>query len=192
MRQALALMAAKLDGCRDELNTLDGQLGDGDIGVMMSGCMNQALSASENLPDDVGMALMQCAREMTKMQSGSIGILLATGIMGAAKVAKGRTVVPWGETSGMIGEAITKMAQRGKSQLGDKTVLDALEAVRKATEGLDEPEQMLKAAQAATGEALRSFRGRACRQGRARIFAEKSKDLDDPGMVVVTRLIEAL
>ena len=38
----------------------------------------------------------------------------------------------------------------------------------------------------ATVDALNEFKGKECKIGRARMFAEKSKDLDDPGMFAFT------
>ena len=35
LRGALARIAAKMESCSDELNALDAQLGDGDLGVTM-------------------------------------------------------------------------------------------------------------------------------------------------------------
>ena len=40
----------------------------------------------------------------------------------------------------------------------------------------------------ATFDALNKFKGKECKIGRARMFAEKSKDLDDPGMYAFHKL----
>jgi dihydroxyacetone kinase-like protein len=84
------------------------------------------------------------------------------------------------------------MIQRGKAQLGDKTILDALDAARKATQGIDDPGEQVSAADAAVAAAIERFRERPARQGRARIFGEKSVGRDDPGMVAFKRMLEGL
>jgi dihydroxyacetone kinase-like protein len=84
------------------------------------------------------------------------------------------------------------MSDRGKGQLGDKTVLDALNAVRLATEGLDEPAAQVKAAIQAVDQTMADFRGHPFRRGRARIFGDKGLELDDPGMVALKRIIQSL
>jgi len=76
--------------------------------------------------------------------------------------------------------------------LGEKTALDALEAVRAATEGIDAPDALVAAAGQAVGKCLDRFRNQPARQGRARIFGEKSVGKDDPGMVAFQRIIEGL
>jgi dihydroxyacetone kinase-like protein len=84
------------------------------------------------------------------------------------------------------------MSQRSGGKLGDKTVLDALESVRAATEGLQDPAALVVAADQAIAAALDRFRDQSSRQGRARIFADRSVGKDDPGMVAFKRITEAL
>ena len=192
LRNALTHVAAKMESCSDELNSLDGQLGDGDLGVTMVRGARAIVSELPNLPDDVGMALLKCAQAFTKLSGSTYGTLLATGLMSAAKAAKGQTEVPWSEVSPLLAGALHAMAQRSGGKLGEKTVLDALDAVRAATEGLDKPAALLAAANHAVIACVDQFRDQPARQGRARIFGDKSVGKDDPGMVAFLRIIEGL
>jgi len=192
LRGALARIASKMESCSDELNALDAQLGDGDLGVTMVRGTRAVESEIPNLPDDVGTALLKCAQAFTKLSGSTYGTLLATGLMSAAKATKGRAEVPWSEVSSLLASALQAMAQRGGGKLGEKTVLDAVEAVRDATAGINDPAALVAAADQAVGECLDRFRHQPARQGRARIFGEKSVGKDDPGMVAFQRLIEGL
>jgi len=192
LRSAFARIAAKMESCADELNALDAQLGDGDLGVTMVRGARAVVAELPQLPDDLGLALLKCAQAFTKLSGSTYGTLLATGLMSAAKSTKGRTQVPWAEISPLLGSALNSMAQRSGGKLGEKTVLDAIEAARLATEGLDDPAKMQPAAQRAVAQCLDHFRDQPARQGRARIFAEKSVGLDDPGMVAFLRILEGL
>lgn len=192
LRQALARVAARMEACADELNALDGQLGDGDLGVTMVRGTRAVAAELASLPDDLGMAFLKCAQAFTKLSGSTYGTLLATGLMSAAKATKGRTEVPWSEVSSLLAGAGQAMAQRSGGKLGEKTVLDAIDAVRASTEGIDEPVAMAAAARRAAGECLLRFRDQPARQGRARIFGEKSVGKDDPGMVAFQRIVEAL
>ena len=189
--EAVKRVVAKLEACADELNALDAALGDGDLGVTMVRGGRSVLAELPNLPEDVGMALLKCAQALTRLSGSTYGTLLATGLMSAAKSTKGRREVPWLEVSPLLGGAIAAMSQRGGGKLGEKTVLDALDAARAATDGLDDP-AALAAADQAVGAALQRFRDQPSRQGRARIFAYKSVGRDDPGMVAFKRITEAL
>jgi phosphoenolpyruvate---glycerone phosphotransferase subunit DhaL len=189
---ALTRLAAKMESCSDELNGLDGQLGDGDLGVTMVRGTRAIAAELPNLPDDIGMALLRCAQAFTKLSGSTFGTLLATGLMSAAKATKGRTEVPWSEISPLLAGGLHAMAQRSGGKLGEKTVLDAIEAVRAATDGLDDPAALFAAATRAVGACLDQLRDQPARQGRARIFGEKSVGKDDPGMVAFQRIIEGL
>ena len=112
----------------DELNTADGLLGDGDLGVTMIRGFRHILADLETLPEDIGMAFFQCAKAFTKSSGSSYGTLLATGMMAIAKVKKGQTGIELGEVSGLFDIALEAMQKRGKASLGDKTVLDVLAA----------------------------------------------------------------
>lgn len=192
LSEGIRRIAAKMEDCHDELNRLDGLLGDGDLGVTMVRGVRSLVDELPNLPDDVGMALLKCAQVFTRVSGSTYGTLLATGLMSAAKQTRGRTVVPWQEISPLLAEAVAAMSRRGKAELGDKTVLDAIEAVRAATDGLDDPGEIAKAANDAVADALERFRNQRSRQGRARIFGNKSIGLDDPGMVAFQRIVESL
>jgi dihydroxyacetone kinase-like protein len=192
LAQGIERTSKKMVDCQDELNTLDGKLGDGDLGITMATGFDELAKLSPDLPDDIGLALLACAQAFVRTRASSYGTLLATGLMSAARQTKGETVVPWDRMPDLLQGAIVKMGQRGKSQIGDKTVLDALEAARQAMEGLDDPALMLKAADRAVGEALETFKEQPSRQGRARMFGDRSVGLYDPGMVVIKRLLESL
>jgi dihydroxyacetone kinase-like protein len=192
LRWAIGRFAEQMRRCADELNALDGALGDGDLGVNMLRAAQRLTDDAPGLPADLGMALLKCAQAFTSVSASTYGTLVATGLMAAAKLTKGRTEVPWSETSSLLGAALKAMSDRGKGQLGDKTVLDGVEAARQATEGLEDPALIATAAAAAIEETLKQFRFRQFRQGRARIFGEKGIGLDDPGTVALLRIVEAL
>jgi dihydroxyacetone kinase-like protein len=189
IRDALKCLAVGMEACADELNTRDGALGDGDLGVtMIRGC-RQILEVVDGLPDDVGMAAMKCAQAFTKTSGSSYGTLLATGLMAIAKQKKGSTSIDESELSGLLQVVLEAMIARGKASLGDKTLLDAVEAAR---QGISNTEEPLETAIASVKTALDEFRNRENKIGRARIFAEKSVGLDDPGMIAFLRILESL
>jgi dihydroxyacetone kinase-like protein len=192
LRGGLTRLAAGAERSAAELNTLDGQVGDGDLGVTLQLAMRAVAETLPGLPDDIGLAFLQCAQAVTRAASSSFGTLLATGLMSAAKATMSRTEVPWSEVPLLIAGAIAAIKARGKAELGDKTVLDALEAARAATEGIDAPATQLARADAAVGDALGAFRGRRNKVGRARIWEERTIGVDDPGMVALKRMIESL
>jgi dihydroxyacetone kinase-like protein len=193
LRRSFTRIVGKLEDSAEELNSLDAVLGDGDIGVSLVRGGRSLLAELPNLPDnDVGAAFARCAQAITKISGSTCGTLLATGLLSAAKVSKGLQEVPWAEASLLLGTAVEAMSRRGKCALGDKTVLDAVDAARVATEGLDDPATLIVAANKAVEVAIEKFRSEPSRQGRARMFPDRSIGSADPGMVAFKRILEAL
>ncbi len=192
LRSAWSRVAAAMEASMEELNTRDGAVGDGDLGITMSRGARDVMEQAADLPDDVGLALLKTAQAFTKTSGSTFGTLIATGLMAAAKSTKGRTEVPWGEMSALLEAAQTAMMKRGKAQLGDKTVIDGLDAIRAAVAGLDDPGSQVSAASDALDGALEAFRDRPNKVGRARIWADKTIGLDDPGMIALRRIVDAL
>lgn len=192
IKAAINRLTSTAEKYQGELNECDSQLGDGDLGVTLVRGFHTIEKASGQLPEDVGKALLLCARGFTQVSGSTYGTLMATAGMAVAKRTTGRTSVPWDEMHDLLGEAIDAMSRIGKAQLGDKTVLDALEAVRVAVKGMTDPELMAKAAHQAAADATEEFKGKPCRQGRARIWAEKSIGMPDPGMVAMVRMLGSL
>jgi dihydroxyacetone kinase-like protein len=191
LADALKRIAAHMETVADELNALDGQLGDGDLGVTITRGGRALVEALPKLPDDVGMALMACAQAMTKVSGSSYGTLLATGLLAMAKATRGHKEVLWSEMPTLLRAALEAMMARGKAALGDKTVLDALDAAAHAVDGKQETE-MLAAASAAVNATMDRMRGMQAKIGRARIFGERSIGLDDPGMRAFREILVSL
>jgi len=189
--QAIDRVALAMERDFGELNAADGALGDGDLGVTMTRGMRAISQMKDDLPDDLGMALMQCAQAFTKSSGSSYGTLMATGLLSAAKTLKGKTQFEVAQMSDLVAAARDKMQNRGKAELGGKTVLDSLDAVARATSGLDDKNAVAAAASDAVDQALEDFRDKPATIGRARIFAEKSIGLDDPGMLAMQRIVKA-
>jgi len=192
LRDAIRRLTSQAESCADELNALDGTLGDGDLGVTLVRGLRTVADQADGLPPDLGVALLQCAKALVSLSGSTFGTLLATGVMSAAKAAQGRAEVSWRETVELLGGAMEAMQRRGKAELGDKTVLDAIAATAEALRRVETPDTMLPTARQAVREAIDEFRDRAAQQGRARMFGENSIGKDDPGMVAWLRLLEGL
>lgn len=174
------------------LNAADGALGDGDLGITLDRGMKLVTEQKDALPEDLGRALMLCAQAFTKTSGSSYGTLLATGLMSMAKTLKGKSSVEAGRVSELVVGARDAMIARGKAELGNKTVLDSLEAVAIATKDNSAPAAVADAAARAVDEALEAFRDRQAQVGRARMFGEKTIGMDDPGMLAMRTIVKAL
>ena len=192
IKSGIKRLAQAMEQSADELNTADGLLGDGDLGVTMIRGFRQIIEILDSLPEDIGMAFFQCAKAFTKSSGSSYGTLLATGMIAIAKVKKGQTGIELEEVSGLFYIALEAMQKRGKASLGDKTVLDVIAAVRDASTNQAEEQDLLDSINQVINDTMDQFRNRQSKIGRARIFGEKSIGLDDPGMLAFKRMFESL
>lgn len=174
-----------------ELNEADAKLGDGDTGSMLVRVIGAMAASNVAEAADVSDAFGRLARAGMSSTGSSLGTLFSGALLSLSKQTKGRSSVEWSELSGLLAVVLDGMIARGGASLGDKTVLDGLQAVVLALADVSERSQAKEAALAAADNALEHYRDLPCRMGRAKFFAEKSIGLDDPGMLAFARLVRA-
>ncbi len=170
----------------EEFNSLDGKLGDGDLGISISKGLEEINNNISKFEDDLGKTFLLCAQSFTKASSSSFGTLVAISFMTAAKETKGENDIDIDKVPFIIDKIIEAVCIRGKSKIGDKTFVDTLYEISnelkssKSNFGIN--------VHTATKKALDKFKGKECKIGRARMFLEKSKELNDPGMFALHKL----
>jgi len=170
----------------DEFNSIDGQLGDGDLGITISkGLMEININFSK-FEDDLSKIFLLCAQCFTKASSSSFGTLVAISFMTVAKLTKGKSNLDIKDLPPIINSVIEAVSSRGKSNIGDKTFIDSLNEISDTL--LNNDNINGQNIYQATENALIKFKGKECKIGRARMFAEKSKELNDPGMYAIHKL----
>ena len=174
------------------LNDADAKLGDGDTGGMLARVIGKMAEMDLSGAADPGVALTQLAKAATVATGSSLGTLFATGLLAAGREAKGRQVIAAGDLAGLVATARDAMIARGGASLGDKTVLDSLDAIAAALQGAKTIEGAAGAAAKAAAEALDAFRSKPNRIGRARMFGDQTIGHDDPGMLAIKALSAAL
>ena len=176
----------------DVLNAADGKLGDGDLGITLTRGMEAIADEAGELPDDLGLAMLQCSQAFTKSSGSSYGTLMALAMMAIAKQIKGQTNIDPIDLNALVATARDQIQTRGKAEIGGKTVLDSLDAVVNHTSGKSDLEDIRTSAVAAVDAALVDFHNKPATMGRARMFGEKSIGLDDPGMLAMKFIVYAI
>ncbi len=192
LENAIRIANSRMAALEAELNAADSKLGDGDTGVMLARVLGKFGETDIGAGTDLGAAFQALARAAAAATGSSLGTLFAPALLTIGKANKGRETAQWSELSGLLEAALDAMIRRGGASLGDKTVLDALDAVVKATAGLADAGEIAAEASKAGNAALAAFLDKPCKIGRARMFAEKSVGIDDPGMLGFVRLVDAL
>ena len=194
LKAALPRWCAGLHAAAPELNALDGRLGDADLGATLDKCASQVEAVLPELPDDLEGIFKRCAQASAKASGSSFGTLLTVALTTAMKQSAGAAALDRMRIGAMLGEIVTTLSARGGANLGDKTVLDGLEAIRVAllADGAAADADLKAVAGEAARGALAAFRDKPNRVGRARMFAEQTIGQDDPGMVALLRMAESL
>jgi dihydroxyacetone kinase-like protein len=175
-----------------ELNALDGRLGDGDLGVTLDKCARNIMDAipsmNDNLSDNFKAAALACA----KASGSSFGTLLAQGLLVAARDTREQDTLVRVDLVKLPLEAVQVLSARGGAVLGDKTVLDVMDAAASALQCTADGDDLREIAVKAVKQTISTFRDKPNKIGRARMFAERSIGMDDPGMVAFLRIVEAV
>ena len=175
----------------DEFNAADGKIGDGDLGITILNGLEEINNNIEKFTDDLSTNFMICSQAFVKKSGSSFGTLIAFSFMNISRNLKGRNTCDHEDIITMIDTAMSTIQERGKTKVGDKTILDTLDFILrnlKATKNnINYPELFKSSA----NEALNAFKGKKILIGRARMFEDKTKDLDDPGMLALHKLSEA-
>ena len=74
-----------------------------------------------------------------------------------------------------------------EEKLRDKTIADSLDLIIKKLKNNKNYSEVFKSS---TKQALENFKGKKILIGRARMFEDKTKDLEDPGMLALKKLTE--
>ncbi|MGN6089094.1 MAG: DAK2 domain-containing protein [Actinomycetales bacterium] len=180
-----------LSSHRETLRDLDAAVGDGDLGITVdkgSEAIRQALK--ENPPETVGALLRSAGAAFAKANPSTMAALVGAGLLAASKEVGDAS--EWDDAlAERVGRAaMARIAERGKAELGDKTVLDALAPSLDALR--DNKNDALTAMVAAAEKGVEETRDQAGRRGRAAWVGERGSGHPDPGATAYVLFLKSL
>ncbi len=195
--QAIRRVSAAFRRQSDYLTGLDQALGDGDLGITVAKIADTLDEYAATDPaGDLGKWLMGLGMAVNRSASSTMGTLLATALLRAGKEVKGLDALTPAHLAGMLTAADLGIQERGKAQLGDKTVIDALHPaaevfaaeIQRGSELSQAVERMLAAARQGrdTVTPLKS------KVGRSSWVGERTIGLVDGGCAAMVILLEAI
>lgn len=178
--------------CSDELRDLDAALGDGDLGITVSAGSAAVIAACASVAEDATPAtvLRTAAGAFANANPSTMAALVGGALLAAARaIGDVRDVdLRVGLTIGTV--AAESIAMRGKSKVGEKTLLDAIVPALEAMESA--PDDVLAAGIQAAREGVEQTRSLQSMRGRAAWLGERSKGLQNPGATAFLRFLEGL
>ncbi|WIY52738.1 DAK2 domain-containing protein [Devosia sp. YIM 151766] len=189
---AIARINVRMPAISAELDAADAKLGDGDTGTMLArlvqGLAEVDLSGSESLQS----SFSRLAKAASATTGSSLGTLVVVALMVMAKASSGKTELSFVEFGELLVLVRDGIMSRGQANLGDKSVVDALDYLARALATAPGGQPPASTAIAALEQAIADFRDRPSKLGRARLYGAESVGLTDPGMLALHLMVSAI
>jgi dihydroxyacetone kinase-like protein len=171
---------------REFLTRLDSAIGDADHGINMNRGMQAVLAKLDGLSgEDIGTLLKRVGMTLVSTVGGAGGPLYGTLFLQLGTATAGKTELTAWDWANALEAAVNGVQMRGKAELQDKTMVDALvparDALRAAVEGGALLEEALRRSAAAAEEGMKATIPLVARKGRASYLGARSAGHQDPG-----------
>jgi phosphoenolpyruvate---glycerone phosphotransferase subunit DhaL len=176
--------AAQIAEQKTALTRLDAAIGDGDHGTNMDRGMRKVLEKLEGADgDDIGATLKAVGMALVSSVGGASGPLYGTLFMQMGAGSAGATELDLAGWTAALEKGLDGVKARGKAELGDKTMVDALspavDALKEAGSG--SLADALQASADAAQQGMEATTPLVARKGRASYLGERSAGHQDPG-----------
>ena len=195
MRRFLETLADRLHERRDELTQLDSAIGDADHGINMDRGFSAVRAKLDELANgDLGAFAKGVGMTLISTVGGASGPLYGTFFLRLATAFGERASTTPEELGTALRAGLDGVCQRGKAELGDKTMVDAMAPAVDAYEAAagDGIGPALAAAASASAEGRDRVTPLVARKGRASYLGERAANHQDPGATSTTILFESL
>lgn len=184
-KQALRQAQSEIEANKDTLTDLDRAIGDGDHGINMSRGFEAVLTVLDDdyatlgdLSKKVGMTLMSKV-------GGAAGPLYGSAFVKAAPKFGDATEADFTLVKEALLEASSAIKARGKSEVGQKTMVDVWEPFLSDLNESDDFDTKLDQLVSATEDMVAT-------KGRASYFGENSRGTVDPGALSSSIVLKAI
>ncbi|MBQ9108414.1 MAG: dihydroxyacetone kinase subunit L [Oscillospiraceae bacterium] len=193
INNAAAIMAEN----KDYLVELDAFCGDGDLGLTMSkGFAEAARIANESAEADLGKLLFTVGSGIAKIVPSTMGTLMGSGILKAAKALKGKTELTTEDFAVFCECYYAGLQERGKANPGERTILDSLkpaaDAARAAADAGEDFAAIANKAYEAALQGVEATKDMVPVYGKAVVHRAKLVGIADQGAIVGSLFYKAL
>lgn len=178
------------------LTEVDAKIGDGDHGIGMALGMTNAKNALQAMTDcrDIYKIFSKFGTTMIMSMGGASGVIFGTMFMGGAKGKEPADSIHSKEFANMMKDSLSAIKARGKAEVGDKTMVDALEPAVDAmlTYGGNNFSEMFSLAEAAAKRGVEQTKQLTAKYGRAKFLGKRSLGFPDAGATSVWIIFRAM
>ncbi|MBD2615786.1 MAG: dihydroxyacetone kinase subunit DhaL [Nostoc sp. ZfuVER08] len=195
--QWLQAFALEIEQNKTYLTELDAAIGDADHGINMDRGFKKAIAQLPNVADkDIGSILKTVSMTLISSIGGASGPLYGTWFLRASAVVVLKQQLTKQELLQLLQAGLDGVLQRGKAQLGDKTMIDVLSpavaAFRQAVEENQTTVEAMQQAVVAAQKGLEETIPMQAKKGRASYLGERSVGHQDPGGTSAYLMLKSL
>ncbi|MEL7036114.1 MAG: dihydroxyacetone kinase subunit DhaL [Cyanobacteria bacterium J06592_8] len=193
----LQSIATIIEQNKDYLTELDAAIGDADHGINMNRGFQKVITQLPTVADkDIGTILKTVSLNLISSIGGASGPLYGTFFLKASVAVSGKQALTETDMSALLTAGLDGIIQRGKANLGDKTMLDALSpAVATFNQAVDSGSDTIAALEQAVLAAENGMKQTiplVAKKGRASYLGERSVGHQDPGATSVYLILKTL
>lgn len=179
------------------LTEVDSKIGDGDHGVGMQIGFTKAKETLEKIePKTINEVFSLTGMSMIKSMGGASGVIFGTMYMGAVKGIAPIEILNPEMLATIFEHSLHAVKERGKAQLGDKTMIDAFEpAVLALKDSSQKGKDLLSCmidAETAALAGLENTKGFAAKIGRAKSMGDRSIGYQDAGATSIWIIFQSM
>jgi len=194
MRSWILATAVVIEKNATLLSDLDAAIGDGDHGANMSRGFSAVVKKLDSAPAaDIGALFKTVGMTLLSSVGGAAGPLYGGFFLELGKQSVGKQELDAATLALILEAGLADIKRRGKAELGDKTMVDALTP---AVEAMKAAGTDIATATSAAALAARDAAGKTtpllARKGRASYLGERSIGHQDPGATSSALLLECL
>ena len=193
--------ATVLNANKEYLTELDSAIGDADHGINMDRGFKKVIEKLPTVADkDIGNILKTIGMTLISSVGGASGPLYGTFFMRSGMTVIAKEELTNDDLYKLLLAGVEGILQRGRAQLGDKTMYDAwapaLDAMRAGFDNGDDTITALRATVAAAETGMKDTIPLQAKKGRASYLGERSIGHQDPGAtstyLILNTLLETL
>ncbi|MEM6527085.1 MAG: dihydroxyacetone kinase subunit DhaL [Chloroflexota bacterium] len=196
--ELITAVAERMIADKDELQKLDAELGDGDLGRTVSRgftAIKEDIAATDDPGGDVGKFVYKQGKTFSNGAPSSFGALFGTVLMTGGKSLRGKEEISLLDIADATQAALDALMERGGAKIGDKTMLDAMHpaiaAMRKAVEDDASMGAFFRAAADAAQKGAEDTKDMQSQIGRASWQQQRSAGKMDPGARAIAMMLDA-
>lgn len=195
--QWLKIFATEIEQNKEYLTELDAAIGDADHGINMDRGFKKVASQLPSLANkDISTILKTVGMTLISTVGGASGPLYGTFFLRASTAIIGKEELTAEDLFKLLRAGLEGVIQRGKAQLGDKTMIDVLSPfVDNFQQAMDNNKSTLEAMQqvvVVAEQAMKDTIPMLAKKGRASYLGDRSIGHQDPGATSTYLMLKSL